>query len=128
MEQWFLLGAGLALVLTWKAARWTARVDADLKTLKGFMEEIRGDIQKIGAKIGLRLAAGESPQRSTELEEKVADCDQVTSRQEGSNLPSSPRYEDWNDYLRNAPRATEDLHDAVAETPQDRTPPALPLR
>ena len=49
-------------------------MDTDLKSIKGFMEEIRGDIKKIFAKIGPALVAGESPLRLTELGEKVAEC------------------------------------------------------
>ena len=75
MEQWLLPGVVLALaVLIWRAARWTGKVDADLGTLKDFMEEIRGDIKKIFAKIGPPLVAGDSPLRLTELGEKVAEC------------------------------------------------------
>lgn len=75
MEQWLLPGAVLTLgVLIWKAARWTGKVDADLGALKDFMEEIRGDIKKIFAKIGPPLVSSESPLRLTELGEKVAEC------------------------------------------------------
>ena len=49
-------------------------MDADLRTLKGFMEEIRGDIKKIFAKIGPPLVASESPLRLTELGQEVAEC------------------------------------------------------
>lgn len=49
------------------------------------------------------------------------ETNQVAVRREGSNLVLSPLYEDWDDYLRNAPRATEDLHEAVADIRRDPT-------
>ncbi len=47
------------------------------------------------------------------------ETNQVAVRREGSNLVLSPLYQDWDDYLRNAPRATEDLHEAVADIRED---------
>ena len=37
-----------------------------------------------------------------------------------------PHYEDWDDYLRNAPRANEDLQEAIAEMRREKMPAARP--
>lgn len=43
------------------------------------------------------------------------DTDRVAIRQEGSSVILSPIYEDWDDYLENAPSAGMDFAAAVAE-------------
>lgn len=50
------------------------------------------------------------------------ETDRVAIRREGANLVVSPLYEDWEDYLREAPRATDDLLEAAAEMRRERTP------
>ena len=78
MEQWLVPGGVVAVLalggLIWKAGRWTGKVDNDLGAIKDFMEEIRGDIKKIFAKIGPPLVASDSPLRLTELRQQVAEC------------------------------------------------------
>lgn len=48
--------------------------------------------------------------------------DRVAIRRDGANLVVSPLYEDWEDYLREAPRATDDLLEATAELRRESTP------
>ncbi|MXX28676.1 MAG: AbrB/MazE/SpoVT family DNA-binding domain-containing protein [Gammaproteobacteria bacterium] len=43
------------------------------------------------------------------------DTDRVAIRREGDNVILSPVYEDWDDYLENAPSAGADFAAAVAE-------------
>lgn len=43
------------------------------------------------------------------------DTDRVAIRQEGCSVVLSPIYEDWDDYLENAPSAGADFVAAVAE-------------
>ena len=55
-------------------------------------------------------------------------ADRVAIRREGTSVILSPPYQDWADYLQNAPRVGDDFQAAVAEmrgSPlplEDRTP------
>ena len=51
------------------------------------------------------------------------DTDRVAIRQEGCSVILSPIYEDWNDYLENAPSAGADFAAAVAEARNSPPPP-----
>ena len=48
--------------------------------------------------------------------------DRVAIRREGDSVVLSPPYQDWADYLQNAPRAGDDLRAAVTEMRGDPLP------
>ena len=51
------------------------------------------------------------------------DTDRVAIRQEGCSVILSPIYEDWNDYLENAPSVGADFVSAVDEARNSLLPP-----
>lgn len=54
------------------AGRWIGSTAKSVKTLEGFMKEIRDDIKKIFAKIGPPVTVSQSPARLTKLGEDIA--------------------------------------------------------
>ena len=66
------IGAIVVGTLIFKAGGWHSRVNADLSTLKQFMDEIRGDIKDILRRLPPQPVTGESPLRLTDFGRELA--------------------------------------------------------
>lgn len=91
-----LIGGVIAFVYKW--GRWTGSVDADRKTFKEFMEEVKNDIKELLRRLPPVTTAGQSPIELTDLGKKVVTMLQPDQWIESYASQRLPRTDDMSLY------------------------------